>query len=233
MNSENAFSMLTERWRSYLAGRGIVAPTHAQAAAMPSIHAGQHTLLIAPTGMGKTESAILPLFDLLLRERERPSSSHSPSRRRGISLIYVTPLRALNRDLMARLHEWGKAMGIDVRVRHGDTTPAERARQAREPPDVLITTPETMQLLFLGSKLVKMLENVRWVVLDEVHELASDERGAQLAVALERLVKDRKSTRLNSSHQIISYAVFCLKKKRSDALVTAMSSTVDSTAPFM
>src|SRR5438552_7617269 len=87
--------------------------------------------------------------------------------------------------------------------------------------------------LFRSSKLVKMLENVRWVVLDEVHELASDERGAQLAVALERLVKDRKSTRLNSSHQIISYAVFCLKKKRSDALVTAMSSTVDSTAPFM
>ena len=181
---ENAFARLVPAWRDHLASRGIVRPTLAQAAALPSVLAGRHTLLIAPTGMGKTESAIVPIFDQFLRARAR--DDWVPGR---TSVLYVTPLRALNRDLMTRLHEWGKAMGVDVRVRHGDTTQAERQRQAREPPDVLITTPETMQLLFLGRRLVKALEGVRWVVLDEVHELASDERGAQLAVALERLVE--------------------------------------------
>jgi ATP-dependent Lhr-like helicase len=193
----SVFDLLLPAWRDRLAAEGIVHPTRAQAAALPVVHAGEHTLLIAPTGMGKTESAILPLFDLLLRERAGAGASAGavqaagtgPRRRRGVRLLYVTPLRALNRDLMSRLHEWGKAMGIDVRVRHGDTTSAERARQAREPPDVLITTPETVQLLFQGRRLLEMMGTVRWVVLDEVHELASDERGAQLAVALERLVE--------------------------------------------
>lgn len=177
------FSALLPRWRAHLATRGIERPTLAQAAALPSILAGKHTLLIAPTGMGKTESAILPVFDMLLRARDAGKLQKGQT-----SVLYVTPLRALNRDLMTRLHEWGKAMGIDVRVRHGDTTQAERQRQAREPPDVLITTPETVQLLFQGHRLVKMLQGIRWVVIDEVHELASDERGAQLAVAMERVV---------------------------------------------
>jgi ATP-dependent Lhr-like helicase len=180
------FDLLLPDWRAYLAGRGITHPTKAQAAALPSIHAGEHTLLLAPTGMGKTESAILPLFDNLLRWKMTAPYHEWTGR---IKLLYVTPLRALNRDLMARLHEWGKAVGLDVRVRHGDTTPAERDRQSRHPPDVLITTPETLQLLFLGRRLVQGLAGVKAVVLDEVHELASDERGAQLAVALERLVK--------------------------------------------
>ncbi len=179
------FDLLLPEWRQYLAGRGITHPTKAQAAALPPIHAGEHTLLLAPTGMGKTESAILPLFDNLLRWK-RVAPHHEWKDR--IKLLYVTPLRALNRDLMARLHEWGKAMGLDVRVRHGDTTAGERDRQSRHPPDVLITTPETLQLLFLGRRLVQGLAGVKAVVLDEVHELASDERGAQLAVALERLV---------------------------------------------
>jgi ATP-dependent Lhr-like helicase len=179
------FDLLLPDWRQYLAGRGITHPTRAQAAAIPPIHAGEHTLLLAPTGMGKTESAILPLFDNLLRWKQVAPHAQWKGK---IKLLYVTPLRALNRDLMARLHEWGKAIGLDVRVRHGDTTQGERDRQSRHPPDVLITTPETLQLLFLGRRLVQGLAGVRAVVLDEVHELASDERGAQLAVALERLV---------------------------------------------
>lgn len=177
------FERLDPEIQALLAREGWVKPTAAQEAALPSILAGKHTLLIAPTGMGKTESAILPLFTLLLKARR---DSREP--KKGIRLVYVTPLRALNRDLMARLHEWGKALQIDVRVRHGDTTQAERDRQSRNPPDVLITTPETLQLMFLGSRLLKAIESVRWVVLDEVHELAGDERGAQLAIALERLV---------------------------------------------
>ena len=178
----SSFALLDPEVQALLAREGWTKPTAAQEAAIPPILAGKHTLLLAPTGMGKTESAILPLFTLLLRARR------DTTRPKGIGLIYVTPLRALNRDLMGRLHEWGKALRIDVRVRHGDTTPAERDRQARHPPDVLITTPETLQLMFLGSRLRKNLEAVQWVVLDEVHELAADERGAQLAIALERLV---------------------------------------------
>ena len=179
------FDLLDPEVQALLAREGWTRPTVAQDAAIPPILAGKHTLLLAPTGMGKTESAILPLFTLLLKRKREAIGTEAQGR---IGLIYVTPLRALNRDLMARLHEWGKALGIDVRVRHGDTTPAERDRQARHPPDMLITTPETMQLMFLGSRLRRALEGVRWVVIDEVHELAADERGAQLAIALERLV---------------------------------------------
>lgn len=179
------FSMLDEEVQALLAREGWTKPTAAQEAAIPSILSGKHTLLLAPTGMGKTESAILPLFTLLLRHKRAAIGTEAMGK---TALIYVTPLRALNRDLMARLHEWGRALRIDVRVRHGDTTPAERDRQARHPPDVLITTPETLQLMFLGSRLRKAIEGVKFVVIDEVHELAADERGAQLAIALERLV---------------------------------------------
>lgn len=183
--TENVFSLLAPEVQALLARDGWTEPTAAQTAALPVILSGAHTLLLAPTGMGKTESAILPLFTLLLRHKQTAPQHEVAGK---IKLIYVTPLRALNRDLMHRLHEWGKALGLDVRVRHGDTTSGERDRQARHPPDVLITTPETLQLMFLGRRLIAAMEHVRFVVLDEVHELASDERGAQLSVALERLV---------------------------------------------
>ncbi|HLE97346.1 MAG TPA: DEAD/DEAH box helicase [Candidatus Thermoplasmatota archaeon] len=178
---EGAFADLSEPLRDLLASEGFLRPTAAQEAAIPSILSGAHTLLVAPTGMGKTESAMLPLLDRLVRARL------AGERRKGVQILYVTPLRALNRDLMGRLHEWGKRLGVDVRVRHGDTTGAERARQARHPPDVLITTPETVQIMFTGRLLRAALANVRHVVVDEVHELAEDERGAQLACGLERL----------------------------------------------
>ncbi|MHB8605352.1 MAG: DEAD/DEAH box helicase [Thermoplasmatota archaeon] len=180
----SAFDLLSPPLRSLLAAEGFTEPTRAQEAAIPVILCGAHTLLIAPTGMGKTESAVLPLFDRLLAERGSAEADKNK-----IRLVYVTPLRALNRDLMGRLHAWGLTLGIDVRVRHGDTTPSERNRQSHHPPDVLITTPETLQAMFLGKRLRAALAGVKHVVVDEVHELASDERGAQLAVALERLVE--------------------------------------------
>lgn len=182
MTAPGAFAQLSPDLQAFLAEEGFAQPTPAQEAALPVIASGAHTLLIAPTGMGKTESAVIPIFDALL------ALKRGPDRPKGISVLYVTPLRALNRDLMGRLEAWGRRLRIDVAVRHGDTPQAERSRQSRRPPDVLITTPETLQVLFLGRNLREALATVRWVVVDEVHELAQDERGAQLACALERLV---------------------------------------------
>ncbi|HVL49783.1 MAG TPA: DEAD/DEAH box helicase [Candidatus Thermoplasmatota archaeon] len=182
-----AFDLLqSPALRALLADEGFASPTAAQEAAIPVILEGKHTLLVAPTGMGKTESAVLPILDLFLRAREKVREAGAKPRR-AVSILYVTPLRALNRDLMGRLDLWGRRLGVDVRVRHGDTSQSERARQAREPPDFLITTPETLQAIFMGPRLKEAIAGVRWVVVDEVHELASDERGAQLAFALERL----------------------------------------------
>ncbi len=177
----NAFDLLHPKVKDLLRDEGWTAPTAAQKEALPIILDGDHTLLIAPTGIGKTESAMLPVFSELLDRKDRKPSAT------GIHVIYVTPLRALNRDLLGRLQAWGDQLGIDVRVRHGDTSGSERTRQSRNPPDVLITTPETLQIMFTGRNLRRHLANVRFVIIDEVHELAADERGAQLAAALERV----------------------------------------------
>jgi ATP-dependent Lhr-like helicase len=139
-----------------------------------------NALLVAPTGTGKTEAVIFPVFNLLLNKR-------SLEKMRGISILYITPLRALNRDLLKRLTELGKAMDIKVQVRHGDTSPSARRLQALEPPDMLITTPETLQAIMPGRKMREHLRAVRWVIIDEIHELVSDERGVQLSLAVERL----------------------------------------------
>lgn len=179
----SVFSALHPRIQEILTLKDIRNPTEPQIKAIPAILKGENVLLIAPTGLGKTESALLPIFHNFLKLKES-----SPEKElKGISILYVTPLRALNRDMLRRTFEIGKKLGIDISVRHGDTSESERARQARSPPDMLITTPETFQILFIGKRLRKHLESVRWVILDEIHEIADDDRGAQLSVALERL----------------------------------------------
>ncbi|HXZ23251.1 MAG TPA: DEAD/DEAH box helicase [Methanomassiliicoccales archaeon] len=173
------FEQLDPRIQKVLKDKDIHEPTGPQRQAIPHILKGEHTLLVAPTGIGKTEAAMLPIFHKLLETQGK-----------GIRCIYVTPLRALNRDLLRRLEEFGKALDLDVAVRHGDTTQSERARQSRSAPDVLITTPETLQVMFSGKRLREHLANVRFFVIDEIHELAEDERGAQLAIAMERVVDE-------------------------------------------
>jgi len=171
-----AFAALGRSVRSALSERGFETPTAPQRAAIPPLADGDDALVVAPTGSGKTETAMLPIFDALADEE-----------RFGIGALYVTPLRALNRDMRERLEWWSETLGLDVDVRHGDTSDYQRQQQANDPPDVLVTTPETLQAMLTGKKLRRALEDVDHVVVDEVHELATSKRGAQLTVALERV----------------------------------------------
>ncbi len=155
---------------------GIERLNDLQRVAIPKVAEGRDLLIVAPTGSGKTECAIIPILNKMLKNKYE-----------GIALIYITPLRALNRDMLRRFHTLARILDLSIAVRHGDTAEIERRKQSLKPPQILITTPETFQILFLGRRLREYLRNVRFVVLDEVHELAESERGVQLAVALERL----------------------------------------------
>ncbi|MDE1868591.1 MAG: DEAD/DEAH box helicase [Candidatus Micrarchaeota archaeon] len=151
--------------------------TDIQKNAMPIIESGSNCIAIAPTGAGKTEAAMLPLLDKISEDKERS----------GIKIIYITPLRALNRDMIKRLDEFCRSIDVTIAVRHGDTPQSERARQTRVAPMVLITTPETLQSIMPTKSVSPHLRNVKAVVVDEIHELYYSKRGAQLSVALERL----------------------------------------------
>lgn len=171
-----ATDLLDPRVGACFSRRGFEDLSPAQEQSIPLLVQGKHLLLIAPTGTGKTESAMLPVFSGML------SGTGG-----GFQALYITPLRALNRDILGRMEWWCRELGLTVGVRHGDTSAYERRKQSLSPPDLLITTPETLQALFMGSQLRKHLTRVRYVIIDEIHELAGSKRGAQLSVALERL----------------------------------------------
>jgi ATP-dependent helicase Lhr and Lhr-like helicase len=158
--------------------KGFQKPTEAQEKAIPPILEGKNVLLISPTASGKTEAAMLPILTRLLRDPERAP---------GVKIIYITPLRALNRDLLDRFRFWGDKLDLKVAVRHGDTETRERSLQAKSPPDMLITTPETLQAILPGRLMRRHLRDIRFLVIDEVHELAEDKRGSQLSLGIERL----------------------------------------------
>jgi len=174
----DVFSLLARPVLEAVRERGFVAPTEPQAQAIPKILDGNNVLLISPTASGKTEAAVLPILSRFIT-----SKTDEP----GIAILYISPLRALNRDLLQRLEWWCHRIDVRIAVRHGDTETKERGMQSHNPPDMLILTPETLQAIMPGRIMRRNLRKVAYVIVDEVHELAEDKRGSQLALALERL----------------------------------------------
>jgi|Deesub1362A_J573_1020465.scaffolds.fasta_scaffold00320_16 ATP-dependent Lhr-like helicase len=184
-DAKNLFSLLTKLTSAMvskelmdaLKAAGIRRLTDLQREAYRKIVTGKDVLIVAPTGSGKTEAALIPVFDKIIETNWRE----------GIVAIYITPLRALNRDMLRRIKRITEMLRITVDVRHGDTPESVRVKQSKKPPQVLITTPETFQILFLGKKLKKALKNVKFLIIDEIHEIIDSERGVQLSIAIERL----------------------------------------------
>src|SRR5262245_36879234 len=171
----------------------FAAPTAAQVEAWPAIKAGRHTLVAAPTGSGKTLAAFLAAIDGLVREgieRGLTDETH---------VVYVSPLKALSNDIqknleapLAGIRAALESLGlpdVEIRtlVRTGDTPQAERESMRRRPPHIVVTTPESLYILLTSKSGRKMLATARTVVVDEIHALASNKRGAHLALSLERL----------------------------------------------
>jgi ATP-dependent Lhr-like helicase len=177
------FSSQTQDWF----GRAFAGPTPVQEQAWPAIATGEHTLISAPTGSGKTLAAFLYSLDRLAttpRESDRVGGPDS----HGIRVVYVSPLKALSYDVERNLQAPLVGIGADLKVaiRTGDTPQKERAAMRRTPPDVLITTPESLYLM-LTSQARDVLRDVEAVIIDEIHAVAATKRGAHLALTLERL----------------------------------------------
>ncbi|HXA54284.1 MAG TPA: DEAD/DEAH box helicase [Solirubrobacteraceae bacterium] len=156
-------------------------PTPAQAQAWPAIARGEHVLVAAPTGSGKTLAAFLCALDRLLAE---PAAKQECR----VRVVYVSPLKALSYDIERNLRAPLKGIGADVRVaiRTGDTPQRERQAMLKKPPDILITTPESLHLM-LTSRAREILRGAELVIVDEIHAVAATKRGAHLALTLERL----------------------------------------------
>jgi ATP-dependent Lhr-like helicase len=187
--SETALQRFLPATRAWF-GDSFAAPTRAQSGAWEAIAGGQHALVVAPTGSGKTLAAFLWAIDRLFAAQRRAAA--------GVRVVYVSPLKALavdvGRNLRAPLAgiraaaaRTGTALAeVTVALRTGDTPARERRRLLREPADILITTPESLYLL-LTSSAREVLHSVDTVIVDEVHSLADNKRGAHLALSLERL----------------------------------------------
>ncbi len=195
------FSEATRTWFA----AAFAGPTPAQSGAWEAISAGHHALVVAPTGSGKTLSAFLWSIDRLATEPV-------PEKKLRCRVLYVSPLKALavdvERNLRAPLvgiRQTADRLGVEVPevrvgVRSGDTTPQERRRIQTTPPDILITTPESL-FLMLTSQAREALRGVETVIIDEVHAVAGTKRGAHLALSLERLdeLLDRPAQRIGLS----------------------------------
>ncbi|MGD8918935.1 MAG: DEAD/DEAH box helicase, partial [Nitrosopumilaceae archaeon] len=151
--------------------------TEIQKKASPTILQKKDCLVIAPTGSGKTECSVIPIFSLVKNSKKIGK----------IKVLYVTPLRALNRDVFRRITKYAHNCNLSIEIRHGDTTQTARRKITENPPDILITTPETLVILLTQIKILNALSDLEWIIIDEVHELLGSERGSQLSLSIERL----------------------------------------------
>lgn len=185
-------------------------PTPAQSKAWPIVAAGSNTLLLAPTGSGKTLAAFLIALDRLMfgppptsAKSQSPTDSRKKSDKDSVRVLYISPLKALGVDVernlkspLAGIRAMAERRGdefrpVNIAVRSGDTPAAERAQLLRKPPEILITTPESLYLL-LTSKAREILADVETVIVDEIHSLVANKRGAHLFLSLERLEQLRR-----------------------------------------
>jgi ATP-dependent Lhr-like helicase len=158
---------------------GFDSLTAIQQKALPVILRKIHSLIVAPTGSGKTEAAIIPIFARLSRDLPKNSGK--------IKVLYLTPLRALNNDVFRRIVKYARSESLSVEIRHGDTTNKAKKKIMENPPDVLITTPESLAVVLTNERMLEALGSLEWVIVDEVHELVSNERGTHLSISMERL----------------------------------------------
>jgi ATP-dependent Lhr-like helicase len=169
--------------------QAFAAPTPAQQQAWPAIARGENVLVSAPTGSGKTLAAFLWALDRLSAPPPTGAGGARPTLGSGTRVVYVSPLKALAYDIERNLRTPLRGIGADevsVGIRTGDTPQRERAAMMRKPPDILITTPESLYLI-LTSRAREMLGNVEAVIVDEIHAVAHSKRGSHLALTLERL----------------------------------------------
>jgi len=169
-------------------------PTPAQSDAWPAIKKGQHCLIAAPTGSGKTLAAFLAAIDDLVQH-----GLHNGPLEDQTYVLYVSPLKALSNDIQKNLqapingietalNEQGlPSIGIKAQVRTGDTPQSERTRMAKSPPHILVTTPESLYILLTSTSGRNMLRTIRSVIVDEIHAVIDNKRGAHLSLSLERL----------------------------------------------
>jgi len=169
--------LLDRRINDLLKERNWNGFTEAQERAIPEILKGKNVLIVAPTGHGKTEAAILPVLHMMLNEEAK-----------AVSLVYITPMKALINDLTLRIGWWANKLGLSVSRKHGEVPQKERTGRLRNVPHIVVTTPEGLEVdLDWATRFREYYKNVKYMIVDEVHELIPTKRGAQLSVLAERL----------------------------------------------
>ena len=197
MNPTSLFHPAVAHWFD----NNFAAATAAQAGAWPAIQACKHTLIAAPTGSGKTLAAFLAAIDGLVRQGVEGCLADETQ------IVYVSPLKALSNDIrlnleapLAGIREALRTQGLsefEIRtwVRTGDTAPGERERMRRNPPHIIVTTPESLYILLGSESGRKMLATTRTVIIDEIHAVAPNKRGSHLAISAHRALGDTEADR--------------------------------------